>query len=53
MRDDVRPRPRRPDYALLSRLWQQAFRAVVFEHADPDATLEAADQELRGSRSAR
>jgi ABC-type glycerol-3-phosphate transport system substrate-binding protein len=42
MRDEVRPRPERPDYARLSRLWQQAFRAVVFEHADPAATLHAA-----------
>lgn len=53
MRGDVRPRPRRPDYTLLSRLWQQAFRAVVFEHADPDTALEAADEEFRQSRAAR
>jgi ABC-type glycerol-3-phosphate transport system substrate-binding protein len=45
-RDDVRPRPERVDYPLLSRLWQQAFRAVVFEHADPVATLHAAQQQF-------
>jgi ABC-type glycerol-3-phosphate transport system substrate-binding protein len=42
MRDDVRPRPERPDYPLISRLWQQAFRAVVFDGADPASTLHAA-----------
>lgn len=42
MRGDVRPRPTRPDYPRLSRLWQQAFRAVVFEHADPSVTLQEA-----------
>jgi ABC-type glycerol-3-phosphate transport system substrate-binding protein len=46
MHDEVRPRPERPDYARLSRLWQQAFRAVVFEHADPAATLHAAAASL-------
>ena len=50
MRADVRPRPARADYARLSRLWQQAFRAVVFEHADPDATLHAAARELGRGR---
>src|SRR5206468_341338 len=35
MRDAVRPRPERVDYPVLSREWQQAFRAVVFEGADP------------------
>ena len=45
-RDEVRPRPQRTDYQRLSRLWQQAFRAVVFEHADPAATLHAAQREL-------
>jgi ABC-type glycerol-3-phosphate transport system substrate-binding protein len=39
MQGDVRPRPERPDYPELSRLWQQAFRAVVFEGADVEATL--------------
>jgi ABC-type glycerol-3-phosphate transport system substrate-binding protein len=48
MRDDVRPRPERVDYPRLSRLWQQAFRSVVFEHADPAATLHAAQRELTG-----
>jgi len=44
MRDDVRPRPRRSDYLLLSRLWQQSFRDVVFDHADPGATLRDAER---------
>lgn len=48
MRDHVRPRPERADYKRLSRLWQQAFRSVVFEHADPAATLHAAQRELSG-----
>lgn len=48
MREHVRPRPERADYLRLSRLWQQAFRSVVFEHADPAATLHAAQQELIG-----
>jgi ABC-type glycerol-3-phosphate transport system substrate-binding protein len=48
MRDHVRPRPERADYPRLSRLWQQAFRSVVFEHADPAATLHAAQRELSG-----
>ena len=48
LRDQVRPRPERADYQRLSRLWQQAFRSVVFEHADPAATLHAAQQELIG-----
>jgi ABC-type glycerol-3-phosphate transport system substrate-binding protein len=42
MRNEVRARPERADYPRLSRLWQQAFRAVVFEGADPAATLHAA-----------
>jgi ABC-type glycerol-3-phosphate transport system substrate-binding protein len=48
MRGDVRPRSERPDYARLSRLWQQSFRAVVFDHTDPVATLHAAQRELAG-----
>jgi ABC-type glycerol-3-phosphate transport system substrate-binding protein len=48
MRDAVRPRPARPDYLRLSRQWQEAFRAVVFEHADPAATLHAAARALGG-----
>ncbi len=50
MRDDVRSRPERADYPRLSRLWQQAFRAVVFEGANPTATLHAAARELTGER---
>jgi len=46
MKDDVRPRPGRPDYAAISRLWQKAFRAVMFEHADPESTLRAAARQL-------
>jgi hypothetical protein len=46
MRDDVRARPELPDDPELSRLWQQAFRAVVFEGADPAATLHAAARTL-------
>jgi ABC-type glycerol-3-phosphate transport system substrate-binding protein len=42
MRESVRPRPEERDYALLSRLWQQAGRAVLFEHAAPDVALEHA-----------
>lgn len=42
MRDEVRARPETIDYPLLSRLWQEAFRAVAFEHADPDSALTAA-----------
>jgi ABC-type glycerol-3-phosphate transport system substrate-binding protein len=46
MRDSVRPRPAGPDYPQASRLWQAAFRAVAFEHADPEATLAAAGRTL-------
>jgi ABC-type glycerol-3-phosphate transport system substrate-binding protein len=42
MRDDVRPRPERADYPRLSRAWQDAFRAVVFDGTAPDAALAAA-----------
>lgn len=41
-RADARPRPERSDYLALSRSWQNAFRAVAFEGADPDAALRAA-----------
>src|SRR5262245_56443939 len=51
MRADVRPRPERTDYPALSRLWQKAFRAVVFEHADPETTLRAMARELDRPRS--
>jgi ABC-type glycerol-3-phosphate transport system substrate-binding protein len=51
MRDAVRPRPEREDYLLLSRLWQQAFRAVVFDGVEPAAALAAAAAALaRGAR---
>ena len=49
MRAEVRPRPARPDYPALSRRWQEAFRAVVFEHRDPDAVLHAAAREAAAS----
>lgn len=42
MRSAVHARPARADYRRLSRLWQDAFRAVAFEHVDPDAALAAA-----------
>jgi len=41
-RTDARPRPERADYLALSRGWQNAFRAVAFEGADPHAALRAA-----------
>jgi ABC-type glycerol-3-phosphate transport system substrate-binding protein len=46
MRGYVRPRPERTDYPRLSRLWQQAFRSVVFEHTDPATALHAAQREF-------
>jgi len=49
MRDAVRARPERADYGRLSRLWQEAFRAVAFEGADPDATLAAAARQWAGT----
>jgi ABC-type glycerol-3-phosphate transport system substrate-binding protein len=42
MADAVRPRPERADYPAISRRWQAAFRAVVFEGAEPEAALAAA-----------
>jgi ABC-type glycerol-3-phosphate transport system substrate-binding protein len=42
MRAEVRARPTRADYQHLSRLWQEAFRAVAFEHVDPDTALATA-----------
>ncbi|MDX2169082.1 MAG: extracellular solute-binding protein [Deltaproteobacteria bacterium] len=39
LRDAVRPRPELPDYALLSRLWQDAFRAVAFQRVAPETAL--------------
>jgi ABC-type glycerol-3-phosphate transport system substrate-binding protein len=50
MRDEVRPRPERPDYPAISRRWQEAFRAVVFDHADPVATLHAAARDAGRGR---
>lgn len=44
LRDDVRSRPLRPDYPRLSRAWQQAFRAVAFDHRSPDEALAAAQK---------
>ena len=52
LRADVRVRPGGRDYARLSRLWQEAFRAVAFEHADPDAVLAAAARRWRAERPA-
>ncbi len=48
MRDDVRPRPERADYPRISRAWQRAFRAVVFDGADPEAALRDAERDARG-----
>lgn len=48
MRDAVRARPERADYPRVSRAWQQAFRAVVLDHADPVAALATAARELDG-----
>jgi ABC-type glycerol-3-phosphate transport system substrate-binding protein len=50
MRGDVRPRPEREDYPLISRLWQQAFRAVVFDGADPAVALAAAARRFAEAR---
>jgi len=46
MRDVVRPRPERADYTMISRQWQEAFRAVAFSHAPPEAALQAAAARL-------
>jgi ABC-type glycerol-3-phosphate transport system substrate-binding protein len=48
LRRSVRPRPERRDYPYLSRLWQQAFRAVAFEGAAPGKTLEEAQRRFAG-----
>jgi ABC-type glycerol-3-phosphate transport system substrate-binding protein len=50
MRDDVHARPEIADYPLLSRLWQEAFRAVAFEHADPDTVLTTAARRWAAQR---
>lgn len=44
LRGDVHPRPERRDYPRLSRLWQEAFRDVVFGGADVEATLAEAQR---------
>ncbi len=46
MRPHVRSRPERVDYPRLSRAWQQAFRAVVFEGMDPADALRIAARAL-------
>ncbi len=51
MRDQVRPRPERADYPRLSRAWQQAFRAVMFDGEDPDVALRGAARDVRGGGS--
>lgn len=53
MKAEVRPRPERADYPLLSRLWQRAFRAVVFGRVPPERALaeaQAAFEQARASR---
>ena len=50
MRDVVRPRPERADYPLISRQWQEAFRAVAFSRTDPEAALRAAAARLASER---
>jgi multiple sugar transport system substrate-binding protein len=51
MRGEVRPRPDRADYPRLSRAWQQAFRRVVLDRADPTVALrDTAATFARGSR---
>ena len=50
MRDEVRARPETVDYPRLSRLWQEAFRAVAFEHVDPDEALDSAAQRWAETR---
>jgi ABC-type glycerol-3-phosphate transport system substrate-binding protein len=39
MRVDLHLRPERADYPQLSRAWQEAFRAVVFDGVEPAAAL--------------
>jgi ABC-type glycerol-3-phosphate transport system substrate-binding protein len=50
MRDVVRPRPERADYPLISRQWQEAFRAVAFSRTEPEAALHAAAARLASER---
>jgi ABC-type glycerol-3-phosphate transport system substrate-binding protein len=51
MRDDLRARPERADYPLLSRAWQEAFRAVVFDGTAPEAALDAAARRVAAAAS--
>ncbi|HEY8514617.1 MAG TPA: extracellular solute-binding protein [Candidatus Binatia bacterium] len=51
MRGALRSRPERPDYPALSRAWQEAFRAVVFDGVAPDAALAAARERTRAART--
>lgn len=53
MRDFVRSRPERSDYLRLSRLWQEAFRDVVFQGADPETALDIASNQLSSLAAAR
>jgi ABC-type glycerol-3-phosphate transport system substrate-binding protein len=39
MRQEVRARPNRVDYQDISRIWQDGFHEMIFEDADPAATL--------------
>jgi ABC-type glycerol-3-phosphate transport system substrate-binding protein len=48
MRADVRPRPERADYPAVSRAWQEAFRAVVFDGAEPALALASARARVPG-----
>lgn len=51
MRDVVRARPALADYPRLSRLWQDAFRAVAFEHVEPNAALDRAARQWAAIRA--
>jgi ABC-type glycerol-3-phosphate transport system substrate-binding protein len=50
MRDVVRPRPEGADYPMISRQWQEAFRAVAFSRSDPETALHAAAARLASER---
>jgi ABC-type glycerol-3-phosphate transport system substrate-binding protein len=50
MRDVVHPRPEGVDYPVISRQWQEAFRAVAFSRADPEVALHAAAARLASER---
>jgi ABC-type glycerol-3-phosphate transport system substrate-binding protein len=47
MRAEVHPRPAGADYPRLSRAWQQAFRSVVFDGADPESALRSGERVLK------